>query len=157
MGYHAATVHPPKMHPSAEYTENHEEYEKNMLRLNRKFDTATKYTPKPIITGDKKAKVGIISLGTTHYAVVEARDMLDAKKISTKYMRVLSYPFHQEVKDFIDSCDKVVVIEANRDGQLAGLLTQAYKGSDQKVVCGAFSDGLPMDPVRITTTIAEVA
>ena len=140
----------------ATYSEEPDVYERNMKRLAKKFETTTQYTPKPLFTGDKNAKLGIISYGTTHHAIIEAQDLLRVGKKSAKCLRLLSYPFHDEVKQFIDSCDHVAVVEANRDAQMAGLLTQAYPGSDRKIKKVAFSDGFPMDPVRITDTILEV-
>ncbi|MEK7790317.1 MAG: 2-oxoacid:acceptor oxidoreductase subunit alpha [Deltaproteobacteria bacterium] len=142
---------------AAGYTEDHATYERNMKRLDKKFETAKHYLPKPLWIGDKKAKIGILGVGTTHHAIMETIDLLKEKKIATQYLRPLAFPFHDEVKDFINGVDKVIVVEGNRDGQLAFLLKTSCPGFEKKILSAAFSDGLPMDPVRITNRIAEVA
>lgn len=140
----------------AGYSEDPSIYQTNMLRLDKKFKTAPKYLPKPVILGDPKSKMGIISVGTTHHAVVEALDDLKLQKKNFKYMRVLAFPFHDELKTFIDSCDKVMVIEQNRDGQLAGMIRNFVDGSHAKIRSFAYSDGLPLDPDFITKKALEV-
>ena len=128
-----------------------------MHRLAKKYKTAVKYLPKPLISGDKKAKFGIITVGTTHHAVVEALDTLkDKNHISVKYLRVLAYPFHEDIKTFVNECDKVLVVEQNRDGQLMGLLKMDLDGSSAKLVSFAYSDGLPIDPDFISHKAREV-
>ena len=138
------------------YSEDSADYERNMVRLKKKFELAPKHLPKPIVTGDSKAKVGIIAAGTTHHALIETRDLLSEQKVATKYLRILSYPFHDEVIQFINDCDKIAVVEANRDGQLASLIKDRFIGTDKKITSVAFSDGLPIDPVRIMNRIMEV-
>lgn len=142
---------------AAAYTEDHATYERNMKRIDKKFETAKRYLPKPIWSGDKKAKIGILGVGTTHHAIIEVIDLLKEKKVATQFMRPLAFPFHDEVKDFINSVDKVVVVEGNRDGQIAFLLKHTFPGIEKKVVSAAFSDGLPIDPIRITNRVLEVA
>ena len=103
------------------YSERSDDYENNLNRLARKFDTARSLVPKPEVTG--KGKVGIIAYGTTHWSLVESLDQLRSEhKLETSYMRVKAYPFTKEVFDFIDAHDRVYVIDQNRDGQLWSLL-----------------------------------
>src|SRR3954462_14303134 len=52
----------------AQYSERLDDYTKNVDRLNRKFETARKYVPKPIVERDTEAKIGIIGFGTSHWA-----------------------------------------------------------------------------------------
>ena len=142
----------------AGYSEDPAVYQANMHRLEKKYKTAVKYLPKPIVSGDPKAKLGIIATGTTHHAVVEAIDDLKEKhRTSVKYLRVLAYPFHEEVKTFISSCDKVLVVEQNRDAQLHSLLKIDLDGSiSTKLRSLPYSDGLPIDPDIITHKAREV-
>lgn len=140
----------------AGYSEDPAVYRTNMLRLDKKFKTAPKYLPKPILNGDQKSKFGIISVGTTHHAIVEAMDDLQKDKISLKYLRVLSFPFHEELKTFIDGCEKVLIIEQNRDAQLTLLIKDFYTGNTSKILSFPYSDGLPLDPDFITTKVKEV-
>src|SRR3984885_9021831 len=84
------------------YSERPEDYENNMMRLVRKFETAATLVPKPILEGKGDAKVGIIAFGTSHFAVIESRDQLEREhQIATDYLRVRAYPFTQEMRDFV--------------------------------------------------------
>ena len=51
------------------YTERPEDYEYNMVRLARKFETAKTYVPKPVLEAAGDHKIGIIAYGTSHFAV----------------------------------------------------------------------------------------
>jgi hypothetical protein len=53
----------------AGYTERPEEYVEVMERLARKFETARKLVPKPVIEKNGTSKIGIIAYGTSHYAI----------------------------------------------------------------------------------------
>src|SRR5690242_3200007 len=59
----------------SQYSERPDDYEKNMERLARKFETARSFVPRPeVFTG--KSKIGIIAYGTSHWAITESRDQL---------------------------------------------------------------------------------
>src|SRR5439155_940623 len=62
----------------ARYTEDPETYQRVMDRLARKFETARTLVPPPVIADVEGAEVGIIAFGSTHLAMVEARDQLAA-------------------------------------------------------------------------------
>lgn len=126
----------------ARYTESPVAYQNNMDRLLRKWHTSKKYIPKPIVTGDPKAKIGIIAYGTTHQAVSETLDRLQNKNI--KYMRVRSYPFGPEVEEFIKSCDQVFVAEQNRDAQLRQLIEVDIRGYQSKLKSVLYYAGFPI-------------
>jgi 2-oxoglutarate/2-oxoacid ferredoxin oxidoreductase subunit alpha len=106
----------------ARYTEGAEAYQRNMDRLARKFETARRLVPEPVVESDGPSEIGIIAFGTTHHAVVEARDLLAAKGLSTDYLRVRALPLHQSVAEFVASHPRVYVVEQNRDGQLYDLI-----------------------------------
>ncbi len=57
------------------YSERPEDWKKNLDRLVRKLETARGELPKPVIENDPVAKVGLIAYGSSHPAVVEARDL----------------------------------------------------------------------------------
>jgi len=105
------------------YSERADDYVKNLDRLARKFQTAKTMMPKPEIEMAEENGIGIIAYGTTHWAIVESRDQLQAEAgIQTSYLRLRAYPFTEEVNDFIDRCDRVYVVEQNRDAQMLSLL-----------------------------------
>jgi 2-oxoglutarate ferredoxin oxidoreductase subunit alpha len=105
----------------ARYSELPEVWQRNLDRLLRKFDTARTYVPQPVVE-DSKQKIGIIAYGTTHHAVVEARDVLRDDGLEIDYLRIRALPLSQDVSAFIQRHERVYVIEQNRDGQLYGIL-----------------------------------
>src|SRR6201981_1949226 len=60
----------------AQYSERPDDFERNMERINRKFETARSFVPRPEVISTGKAKIGIIAYGTSHWAIVESRDQL---------------------------------------------------------------------------------
>lgn len=126
----------------ARYTESPTAYIRNMDRLLRKWHTAKKFVPKPIVTGDPGAKVGVIAFGTTHPAIVETLDRMKDSKI--KYLRLRGYPFSAEVEEFIKSCDAVYVVEQNRDGQMKQLLEVDLPGYQAKLKSVRYYGGFPI-------------
>ena len=106
-----------------QYSERADDYQKNVDRLTRKFETARHWIPAPVVDINRKARVGIIAYGTTHWAVVESRDQLrDEADVQTSYYRVRAYPFRSALASFIERHDRVYVVEQNRDAQMATLM-----------------------------------
>jgi 2-oxoglutarate ferredoxin oxidoreductase subunit alpha len=105
----------------ARYSELPEVFKRGLDRLVRKHETARSAMPQPILD-EANHPVGIIAYGTTHHAVVEARERLGADGVQTDYLRVRALPFSAEVASFIGRHERVYVVEQNRDGQLYSLL-----------------------------------
>jgi len=128
----------------ARYTEDAETFERNMMRLKKKFITAKQYMPKPVVFTTEGAKTGIIAYGSTESAIIEARDLLEQNEgIKTDFMRVRAIPFTQEVDEFVGNHDQIFVVELNRDGQLHQQLSLAYPDHVTKFISIAFGDGMP--------------
>jgi 2-oxoglutarate ferredoxin oxidoreductase subunit alpha len=107
----------------AQYSERADDYANNLDRLTRKFETARTLVPKPEVDLVRGAKVGLIAYGTTHWSIVESRDQLKSEQgLDVSYLRLRAYPFTAEVAEFIDRCERVYVVEQNRDGQMLSLL-----------------------------------
>lgn len=106
----------------AAYTEDGNVYAEVMDRLALKFRTAVKYLPKPEISNKDKHSFGLVYLGTTTSAIQEVLDSLAKKGIILNTMRIRSFPFHTDVREFIEQHERVFVIEQNRDAQLKSLL-----------------------------------
>jgi 2-oxoglutarate/2-oxoacid ferredoxin oxidoreductase subunit alpha len=140
------------------YTERPEEYENNMLRLSRKFDTAKTLVPKPILQGTGKEKVGIIAFGTSHWAVVESRDQLEREsEMATDYLRIRAFPFTQEIHDFVAQHDRVYVVEQNRDSQMLNLLKiDLDPVQTVKLHSVLHFNGLPIDARSVTSAIVKL-
>lgn len=128
----------------ARYTESPETWERLLNRIGKKFETAQRYLPKPVLNEMPGAEIGIISSGSADPAVVEARDLLADQGLKTDYLRIRSLPFSDEVEQFLQSHRQVFVVELNRDGQLLQLLTLKYPGLAAKMVKTAHVDGLPL-------------
>src|SRR6202044_3080025 len=107
----------------AQYRERADDFENNMERLNRKFETARSFVPRPVITKGKNAKIGVIAYGTSHWGITESIDQLrDEYGIEIDYLRLRAYPFTREVHEFVEQHDRVYVVAKKRDAHGQGLL-----------------------------------
>jgi 2-oxoglutarate ferredoxin oxidoreductase subunit alpha len=140
----------------AQYSERPEDYENNMLRLNRKFDHARAVLPAPVMQGHGKSEIGIIAFGTSHWALLEALDQLrDEHKLTPDYLRIRAYPFALEIADFVRSHRRVYVVEQNRDAQMFSLLKLDLESElVPRLRSVARLDGLPIDARSVTEEIA---
>ena len=140
----------------AQYTERPDDYENNMQRLARKFETAKTLVPKPVVEGNGREKVGIIAFGSSHWAVIEGRDQLEREsKLGTDYLRIRAYPFTQEIHDFVAQHERVYVVEQNRDSQMMNLLKVDLDPAQVvKLRSVLHFNGLPIDARSITAVIA---
>ncbi|MDR3637682.1 MAG: 2-oxoacid:acceptor oxidoreductase subunit alpha [Isosphaeraceae bacterium] len=111
------------------YSERPEDWKKNLDRLARKLDTARTKVPAPVIEGPVSARIGLIAYGSSHPAVVEARDVLKEQGIATEYCRLRALPVADDVLHFIERHQRVYVIEQNRDAQITSLLRAKFPGS----------------------------
>ncbi len=138
---------------NARYSEDNEVWHKLLDRLKRKFNTARQYVPKPIIESMPNPAFGIISMGSTHPAVEEARHQFSQRGLNSDFLRIRAVPFTEEVHDFIDQHDRLYVVEMNRDGQLYQLLLIEYPQFAHKLISVAYTDGLPMTARRVRQSI----
>ena len=102
----------------ARYTESAEAYARNMDRLAHKLETARRELPAPVVDESTGSAVGLIAFGSTHAAVVEARDALAAARTPVDYLRLRALPLSDEVTAFVSRHERVYVVEQNRDGQV---------------------------------------
>ena len=134
-----------------QYSERPDDYERNMERLNRKFETARSFVPRPEVANGG-SRIGIIAYGTSHWAIVESRDQLHKEyNIETDYLRLRAYPFTREVHEFIKQHDRVYVVEQNRDAQMLSLLKLDLEASlITRLRSIAHIHGLPIDARSVT-------
>ncbi len=128
----------------AVYSERSDDWVRNLERLRRKFETAKTLIPQPVIEFDPANEIGLISYGSNHPALVEARDRMAADGIPTNYMRIRALPFTDDVRDFISKHKRVYVIENNFDGQMAQILRMELGGDLTNLVALPCGDTLPM-------------
>jgi 2-oxoglutarate ferredoxin oxidoreductase subunit alpha len=129
----------------ATYTEEGPAYVRNMDKLARKWETAKTYVPAPeFYQQEKQSNVGMIFFGTTTYAALEAKDLLEEQGIPLDVMRVKAFPFSDAVKTFIDEHERVFVVEQNRDAQFKSLLINEL-GTDSSDLYSILNyDGFPI-------------
>jgi 2-oxoglutarate/2-oxoacid ferredoxin oxidoreductase subunit alpha len=138
-----------------QYSERPDDYVDNMDRLARKFETARQFVPPPEVDTVADAKIGFIGYGTSHWAIGESRDQLrEETDVKTSYFRLRAYPFTDDLAAFIDSHDRVYVIEQNRDAQLLQLMKLEMTPERQtKLRSVLHYNGLPIDARSITDDV----
>lgn len=126
------------------YTEDSAEYQLVLDRLLRKFQTAKRYVPKPVIEQDARTDIAIVTIGSSDGAVHEARDILRTRGVQLNYMRVRAFPFGEEVEKFLADHRLLFVVEQNRDAQLRSLLTLETRVAKEKLRSLLHYSGLPV-------------
>jgi 2-oxoglutarate ferredoxin oxidoreductase subunit alpha len=137
------------------YSERGEDWVKGLQRITDKINNTRELLPQPIADIDPAKQIGILSFGSNHDAIEEARDVLTANGIHTNYMRVRSLPLAQSVHDFITSHQIVYVIENNFDGQLAQIIRMETSKDTTHMHSLALGDTLPMTAHWIVSEITK--
>ncbi|MBV8583846.1 MAG: 2-oxoacid:acceptor oxidoreductase subunit alpha, partial [Candidatus Eremiobacteraeota bacterium] len=139
----------------ARYSEQPEVWQRGLDRLLRKLETARTTVPAPVVD-EKGRTVAIIAYGTTHHAVVEARDKLHDAGIDVDYLRVRALPLSPEVATFVKRHERVYVVEQNRDGQLYGILrTELPPHLIGRLESIRHFNGVPIDAYVIVDPLLE--
>jgi 2-oxoglutarate ferredoxin oxidoreductase subunit alpha len=140
----------------ARYSERPDDWERNLHRLKRKMETARALLPPPVVD-DHGREVALLAYGSSHHALVEARDQLRREHgLETDYLRVRAYPFSPEVHAFVARHERVHVVEQNRDAQLATLLRGDLPPEHaSRIRPLARITGLPLDARTVTDAVAE--
>lgn len=137
----------------ATYSERPEDWENNLIRLHRKFETARTLVPAPVLDEVAGARIGIISLGSNDPAIQEARSRLRSAGIETSYLRLRALPISETVRTFSGKYDAVYVIENNFDGQLHNILVHEMSMHATRLISASKCDGLPLSARWITEQI----
>ena len=137
------------------YSERSDDWVQNLTRLRHKFDTARDIVPAPITDYDPNKSIGIISYGSNHAAIEEARDRMAVDGVETNYMRVRALPFNDEVFDFVKKHERIYIIENNFDGQMWQILRIETPGDTSHMVSLALGDTLPMTARWVHTRIFQ--
>jgi 2-oxoglutarate ferredoxin oxidoreductase subunit alpha len=141
----------------AQYSERGDDYQNNMERLQRKFETARKLVPKPEVVVNGTSNIGVVAFGTTDFAMRESRDQLEREfDVKTDYLRLRAFPFAREVHDFVAQHERVYVVEQNRDAQMLSLLKlDLVPEQTPKLRSVRHYNGLPIDARSITDEIVS--
>ncbi len=140
----------------ARYSEAGPDYIENVTRLLRKFDTAKKLVPQPVLHKAKEpARFGALYYGSTSPAMTEALDELAAQGIHVDAMRVRGFPFAAEVKEFVMSHPGTFIIEQNRDAQFKTMLVTEEQINVDRLISVLHYDGTPITARFISDYIAK--
>jgi 2-oxoglutarate/2-oxoacid ferredoxin oxidoreductase subunit alpha len=138
-----------------QYSERPDDYITNMERLARKFETARRYVPKPEVSDEAGAEIGIIGYGTSHWAIEECRAQLAREAgVKTAYLRLRAFPFTDDLLAFVDRYPRLYVVEQNRDAQMLGLMRLELSAERiAKLRSVRHYNGLPIDARSVTDEI----
>lgn len=140
----------------ARYTEDGDAYKRNMDRLVKKWNTAKQYVPGPeIYQATDRSDEGLIFFGTSAYSALEAVEELEASGVTLDALRIKSFPFNDEVADFIERHKRVYVVEQNRDAQMRSLLINELEINPKKLIRVLNYDGFPITAETIRTQVLE--
>lgn len=135
------------------YSERNDDWQRNMDRITRKFNTARSHVPAPVVDRRAGARVGIIGYGSTADAILEARDRLRAAGIETSSMRLRALPLNDDVSAFMAEYDEIYVVELNQDSQMMQLLCAHAPKHAGSLLPVNICDGLPMTATFIVDRI----
>jgi 2-oxoglutarate ferredoxin oxidoreductase subunit alpha len=138
-------------------TENRANRVRMMQKRQKKIETFAADPSYPFVDvkGPANARIGVITWGSTVSAVDEALARTGDGKVKRMAMKVM-WPFPaKEVADFLNSCDKVFVVENNFSGQLANLVKAQVGGHDRIFQVNKY-DGTPFRPTEILDAMKEV-
>jgi 2-oxoglutarate/2-oxoacid ferredoxin oxidoreductase subunit alpha len=140
----------------AGYSEKGVDYQDNMERLLKKFQTAARIVPQPVTRAARRpTRTGAIYYGSTTPAMHEALEALETQGHHVDAMRVRAFPFPQEVYDFIHAHDEVFVIEQNRDAQLRTLVVTEGNIDPNRLTAVLHYDGAPITARFLIDTIGK--
>jgi 2-oxoglutarate ferredoxin oxidoreductase subunit alpha len=139
----------------ATYSEKPEDWIQNIDRIARKFQSLRSHLPPPVQFLAPGAKIGLVSVGTSRYAMEESRDQLSLEAgLEASWMRLAAYPFPPELEAFIEQHERVYVIDQNRDAQLLGLMRLDLPARLlAKLRSVRYYGGLPLDARTVTDEI----
>lgn len=137
------------------YSEDPEVYKAGVDRLARKFETAAAMVPRPRIDADSRGKIGLVCYGSSWEASIEARYLLQQQGVETASLRLLALPFTPDFETFLDSYERIYVIEQNRDAQLLSILRAELPQYWSKCRSVLHYDGMPLDAEGIVAQILE--
>lgn len=140
----------------AAYTEDEQAYKRCMERLNRKWATAKALVPEPDITiNDDTTPWGAVFCGTTTQAALEAFERLANQGIIVNTLRIRSFPFQDQVADFINRHTKTFVIEQNRDAQLRFLIINECHITPDRLVAVTNIDSMPITADHVIKALEQ--
>ncbi len=137
----------------ARYTEDGDKYAENVDRLRRKIQGSADYLPQPLLDAPG-SPVGLIAYGTSDDAMREARDQLrNEEGIETDYLRIRAFPLAASVREFVESHERVYVIDQNRDGQMKMLIGLEFPEIAGQITSLRHYTGMPLDARTVSDAV----
>lgn len=139
------------------YSEDPKDWSDLIRRIGKKFRKVVEDLPQPFFrNGPEDANIGLIAMGSTENAMIEAQDMLNAAGVKCDFMRVKSIPTSPSVREFIASHERNYVVELNRDGQLCRILKLEISEYSHKLISISEIGGLPLTAVWTRDSIVAL-
>ena len=139
----------------ARYTEESGPYVDNMERLLRKFETARRLLPRPVLkAAAKPTRVGVIHYGSTAQAMDEAQALLAREGLHVDTLRIRAFPLALEIAEFVREHEQVFVVEQNRDAQMRTLMTTDLELAPAQLTSILHFGGMPITARFIVGEIA---
>ena len=126
------------------YTEDGTIHARILDRILVKWETTKTLVPKPVYGQEGiGSDVAVLSFGTSSLAMEEARDILAEKGYKVDLVRLLSFPFDDEMLAWLRQHKKIFILEQNRDAQMRRLLAAEADlawSTTRSILC---FDGMP--------------
>ncbi|MCH7477004.1 MAG: 2-oxoacid:acceptor oxidoreductase subunit alpha [SAR324 cluster bacterium] len=139
----------------ARYSEDAGVYKDTLVRLRRKYETARKFVPTPLIANGSATREGLISFGSSFEPTREARDRMAAAGRPTDHLLLRALPLTADVGDFLAAHERVFLIEQNRDGQMTQIVRDEYPEFAARIQPICIFDGMPATAREIVNLINE--
>lgn len=141
---------------SSGYSERPEDWRRNLDRLSRKLESARSALPRPVVSLEAGAKIGLIAYGSSDPAAIESRDLLREAGIPASYCRIRALPASDAVAEFVSRHDRVYVVEQNRDAQVFNLLRATLEGNlDDRLYAITHYSGIPLAAADIVGPVVD--
>jgi len=125
-------------------------------KRSRKIETVLPLLPKAVEWGDRHSPVGIIAVGILGGVIAEAAERLAEQEYHFHCHRPRTlWPVLDDTIDFVNSHERVYVVEQSEGAQLAGLLKSEGARAD-KIVSVLKYDGLQFSTAELVDTILEM-
>ena len=124
-------------------------------KRSRKIETVRPQLPKAAEWGDSNSQVGIIGVGILGGVITEAAEQMAEQDYHFHCHRPRTlWPVLEDTIDFVNSHERVYVVEQSEGAQLAGLLKSEGARAD-RIVSILKYDGLQFSATELVETIVE--
>lgn len=126
------------------YTEDPKEYSVVIEKIKKKISQSAEILPSPIIDNNQ-SHIGFICYGSASMILEELKLILNQHKIKINYLRIRSWPFSDVVGDFINTHDRVIVLDLNLNSQIYQMLKMQFDFDSYKVRSLCHYNGEPIN------------